>query len=95
MIASDARGLLAAQVVVNTVDLPGVAPSAPANWELLREVSDYLVARHPERFEWAGPVLRNKSTGEGFDLADRELDPLDTVARLVQVTSPSRAFGLL
>lgn len=71
-------------VVLGEIDLPDVVTTQEANWEVLDKISSYLTERYPDRFFWSGSVLCNRSTGEKFDLADRKLDSLDTISRLVQ-----------
>jgi len=49
-------------------------------------ISKVLVRKFPDRFQLEGTLLSNIATGEKFDLADQDRNPMDVVARIVQVT---------
>ncbi len=56
-----------------------------AKQEVLSLVSQTLIKNFPDRFQLKETTLRNIATGEDFDLADQDRNPMDVVARLVQV----------
>ncbi len=56
-----------------------------AKQEVLSLVSQILIRNFPDRFQLRKTTLRNIATGEDFDLADQDRNPMDVVARLVQV----------
>ncbi len=56
-----------------------------AKQEVLSLVSQTLVRNFPDRFQLTKTTLQNIATGEDFDLADQDRNPMDVVARLVQV----------
>ena len=58
--------------------------SAAARQETLALLAAHLPARFPDGFVRDGRMLRNRLTGEGWDLADPPLDPLEIAGRLVQ-----------
>lgn len=58
----------------------------PAQQEVLRLAIKVLTKSFPDRFQVDGSVLSNLSTGEDYDLADKHRNPMDVVARLVQVS---------
>jgi hypothetical protein len=57
-----------------------------ANWEMLELLADFLPKRFPDRFTKEGDILVNHSTGDVWDLADKDQDPLEVSALLVQVS---------
>lgn len=57
----------------------------PAQQEVLSLAVNVLTKRFPDRFQRDGSVLTNASTGEVFDLAETHRNPMDIMARLVQV----------
>ncbi len=61
--------------------LPG---SDAARHATLARVADILPRRHPALFSKTGDVLHNRITGESWNLANPERDPLDIAGRLVQ-----------
>ncbi|DBA84401.1 hypothetical protein WJX77_002687 [Trebouxia sp. C0004] len=64
--------------------LPGVLGCEAAKQEVLSLVSQTLIRNFPDRFQLKSTTLRNIATGENFDLADQDRNPMDVVARLVQ-----------
>ncbi|KAL6912903.1 hypothetical protein ACHAP8_007702 [Fusarium lateritium] len=58
----------------------------PAAIELLQEMADYLPARYPSLFERTSVGIKNKWSGEDFNIVERPLaeDPMAICARLVQ-----------
>lgn len=58
--------------------------SEAARAETLEVVAGALAAHHPGWFERDGAVLRNRLTGEAWDVAAPALDPLELAGRLVQ-----------
>ena len=44
-----------------------------------------LTGSFPDRFQLRGSLLTNVPTGEEFDVADKARNPMDIVARLLQV----------
>ncbi|KAF5017530.1 hypothetical protein F66182_10531 [Fusarium sp. NRRL 66182] len=58
----------------------------PAAIELLQELADYLPARYPSLFERTPVGIRNKWSGEDFNIVERPLvkDPMAICARLIQ-----------
>lgn len=58
--------------------------AAPAGTELLERLATLLVARHPEWFARDGVMLHNHLTGETWNLAAPDRDPLEIAGRLVQ-----------
>ena len=56
-----------------------------AQKEVLALTVSVLTKVFPDRFQLQGTVLSNVATGEVFDVADTCTNPMDTVARLVQV----------
>lgn len=58
--------------------------SEAARAEVLELIAALLPRRHPDWFAREGPVLHNRLTGEGWDLANPEHDPLELAGRLVQ-----------
>ncbi|KAF4998294.1 hypothetical protein FGRMN_3343 [Fusarium graminum] len=58
----------------------------PAAVELLQELADYLPARYPNLFERTSVGIKNKWSGEDFNIVERPLaeDPMAICARLVQ-----------
>ncbi|CAF3462916.1 unnamed protein product [Fusarium graminearum] len=58
----------------------------PAAIELLEEMADYLPARYPSLFERTSVGIKNKWSGEDFNIVERPLaeDPMAICARLVQ-----------
>ena len=59
--------------------------SEKAKSEVLKLVIDVLTGSFPDRFQMQGSVLSNKATKETFDTADKDRNPMDIVARLLQV----------
>lgn len=51
-------------------------------------VTQILLSSFPDRFKLHGQTLLNTATGEAFDLTDSSRDPMNVVARLVQVCPP-------
>ncbi|DBA97601.1 TPA: hypothetical protein ACH3X3_012506 [Trebouxia sp. C0006] len=64
--------------------LPGVPGCAAAKQEVLSLVSQTLIRNFPDRFQLRNAILQNIATGEDFDLADQDRNPMDVVARLIQ-----------
>lgn len=58
----------------------------PAAIELLQELADYLPARYPSLFERTAVGVKNKWSGEDFNIVERPLaeDPMAICARLIQ-----------
>ena len=56
-----------------------------AKQEVLSLVSQTLTRNFPDRFQLKNTILQNIATGEDFELADQDRNPMDVVARLVQV----------
>ncbi len=56
-----------------------------AKQEVLSLVSQTLIRNFPDRFQLRNAILQNIATGEDFDLADQDRNPMDVVARLIQV----------
>ncbi|EMT70013.1 hypothetical protein ACKRZS_011310 [Fusarium odoratissimum] len=58
----------------------------PAAIELLQELADYLPARYPSLFERTAVGIKNKWSGEDFNIIERPLaeDPMAICARLIQ-----------
>lgn len=56
-----------------------------ANWEMLELLADFLPKRFPDRFTRSGDALINHSTGDIWNLASKDQDPLEICALLVQV----------
>ncbi|KAI8662432.1 hypothetical protein LRP88_06643 [Fusarium phalaenopsidis] len=58
----------------------------PAAIELLQELTEYLPARYPTLFERTPVGIKNKWSGEDFNIVERPLaeDPMAICARLVQ-----------
>ena len=56
-----------------------------AKQEVLSLVSQTLIRNFPDRFQMRHTILQNIATGEHFDLADQDRNPMEVVARLVQV----------
>ena len=67
--------------------------SEPAKREVLALVVKVLTGSFPDRFQLRGSVLSNVSTGEEFDIADEARNPLDIVARLLQVIRAMRILA--
>ena len=63
-----------------------------ARQEVLSLVSSTLARQFPDQFQLRGNVLQNVVTGEEFDLADQGRNPMDVVARLVQVDPHDHAL---
>lgn len=59
--------------------------SEAAQKEVLALTVKVLTKVFPDRFQFQGSTLSNVATGEAFDVADTCTNPMDTVARLVQV----------
>lgn len=66
-----------------------------ARQEVLSLVSSTLARQFPDQFQLRGDVLQNVVSGEEFDLADQGRNPMDVVARLVQVTPHNNALWLV
>lgn len=64
--------------------LPGVPGCEAAKQEVLSLVSQTLIRNFPDRFQMRHTILQNIATGEHFDLADQDRNPMEVVARLVQ-----------
>ncbi|KAL0019082.1 hypothetical protein WJX79_005683 [Trebouxia sp. C0005] len=64
--------------------LPGVPGCEAAKQEVLSLVSQTLTRFFPDRFQLKNTILQNIATGEDFELADQDRNPMDVVARLVQ-----------
>lgn len=56
-----------------------------AQKEVLALTVKVLTKVFPDRFQLEGSTLSNVATGEEFDVADTCTNPMDTIARLVQV----------
>ncbi|KAJ4011961.1 hypothetical protein NW752_004355 [Fusarium irregulare] len=58
----------------------------PAAIELLQELADYLPARYPSLYERTSVGIKNKWSGEDFNIVERPLaeDPMAICARLIQ-----------
>lgn len=56
-----------------------------AKQEVLSLVSQTLIRNFPDRFQLKETILQNIATEEDFDLSDQDRNPMDVVARLVQV----------
>ena len=78
---AERRGLLAERHGAVFAAVPG---SEAARAEVLEVVAGLLPRRYPGWFERAGDVLRNRLTGEDWDLARPGCDPLELAGRLVQ-----------
>ncbi len=66
-------------------DVFGALPvSDAARSETLQEVADNLATHRPRWFARDGDVLRSALTGEAWNLAEPEYDPLEVAGRLVQ-----------
>lgn len=57
-----------------------------AKQEVLNLVTEILTRSFPDRFQLNGATLSNFATGETFDLSQTKRNPMDIVARLLQVT---------
>lgn len=75
------RSLLAERHGEVFAALPG---SATARHAMLALAAAHLPAHHPRWFTRAGDRLRNRLTGEEWDLAAPPCDPLELAGRLVQ-----------
>jgi hypothetical protein len=58
--------------------------SEPARRETLARLAAHLPARYPDGFAREGRRLRNRLSGEAWDLANPSCDPLEVAGRLVQ-----------
>ena len=58
--------------------------SDDARQEVLDVLTAHLPARYPDWFVQDGPILRNRLTGEDWNLAAPPCDPLELAGRLVQ-----------
>jgi hypothetical protein len=67
---------------------PGVfaalSVSDPARAEALTAIAAHLIAQRPDWFARDGNMVRNRLTGEDWDLASPPCDPLELAGRLVQ-----------
>ncbi len=59
-------------------------PSEAARAEALHDIVDNLATHHADWFARDGSTLRNRLTGEDWDLAHLPCDPLELAGRLVQ-----------
>ena len=53
--------------------------------EVLDVATQVLTKSFPDRFNLNGQTLVNMATGDTFDLSDANKNPMDIVARLIQV----------
>ena len=53
--------------------------------EVLEVAIQVLTKGFPDRFKLNGQTLLNMATGDTFDLSDARRNPMDIVARLIQV----------
>ena len=66
-------------------DVFAVLPvSDAARAEALHDIASDLTTQHPDWFARDGSILRNRLTGEDWDLAFPPCDPLELAGRLVQ-----------
>ena len=59
--------------------------AADANWEVLEMLAEFLPQRFPSRFRREGSMLFDLTIGDTYDINDKSLDPLEVIARLIQV----------
>ncbi len=78
---AERRRLLDAEREEVLIVLPG---SEAACRETLAQLAAHLPAQYPSWFAREGALLHNRLTGECWDLADAEADPLELAGRLVQ-----------
>ncbi|HEX3349460.1 MAG TPA: DUF3445 domain-containing protein [Acetobacteraceae bacterium] len=79
--AAERRALLEARHADVFAACPG---SEAARAQVLDRLAEFLPARFPALFERENATLRNRITGEDWNLADPPHDPLEIAGRLVQ-----------
>lgn len=70
---------------IHLADRLSGAQSEPAQKEVLALTVKVLTKVFPDRFQLQESTLSNVATGAVFDVADTCTNPMDTIARLVQV----------